>query len=316
MMICYKESLQNLEKFSGAGTKKISQFINNIERIGRMIGANEEILYSMCTAKLDGEAQRWYEDNSSSTGWNDLKRALVERFSPIDSSSQIFEKLKERKQQPEESVTSYYDAVIQLCREYDPTMSQKLMISWLENGIKDSLKIEIKRQLRSLSETDKTTQAFLKIAKAEQELQQENLAEPESTPFYMPYIKNTVSTTLQSTHDRPHNSPLMRPTDSHSKDPFFRPTTTYYQSQQLPNTRASAHRPRQSTHQPRFPPTKLEKSEATSNRTLKALNHYDPCLICKRTNHRTIDCYHKKPNGCFKCGQSEHRVRDCPEVFQ
>ncbi len=44
------------------------------------------------------------------------------------------------------------------------------MISWLENGIKDSLKIPIKRQMKLLSETARTTQAFFKIVKDEQEL--------------------------------------------------------------------------------------------------------------------------------------------------
>jgi hypothetical protein len=107
--------------------------------------------------------------------------------------------LKERKQKADETITSYYDAIIKLCHEYDSSMSQKMMISWLENGIKDSLKIQIKRQMKLLSEAARTTQAFLKIAKDEQELQEENLPEPEPTPSSMPYFANTVSTTLQQT---------------------------------------------------------------------------------------------------------------------
>ncbi|CAF1345253.1 unnamed protein product, partial [Didymodactylos carnosus] len=99
LMVCYKESLQNLAKFTGEGTKQISQFINNIERIGKMIEAKDEVLYCMCTAKLNGEAQRWYEDNTSLTEWNVLKEALFERFEPTESLSKIFEQLKERKQQ-------------------------------------------------------------------------------------------------------------------------------------------------------------------------------------------------------------------------
>ncbi|CAF3897259.1 unnamed protein product, partial [Rotaria sp. Silwood1] len=174
MMICYRECLSNLEKFNGDEEKKISQFLKNIERIGKMIEANDNILYCMCTAKLDGEAKRWYENNMSLTQWEELKLALLERFTTSDSSSKIFEQLKERKQKPDETITSYYDAIIKLCHEYDPSMSQKMIISWLENGIKDSLKIQIKRQMKLLSESARTTQAFLKIAKDEQELQEEN----------------------------------------------------------------------------------------------------------------------------------------------
>ena len=161
------------------------QFINNIERIGRMINANDDILYYMCTAKIDGEAKRWYENNLALTQWDDLKPALLERFTTSDSSSKIFESLKERKQKFDETITSYYEAVIKLCREYDSSMSQKMMISWLQNGIKDSLKTQIKRQMKLLSESARTTKAFLKIAKIEQELQEEDFyAQKTSTTLF------------------------------------------------------------------------------------------------------------------------------------
>ncbi|CAF3534887.1 unnamed protein product [Rotaria socialis] len=156
IMICYRECLLNLKKFNGGEEYKILQFINSIEKIGKMIDANDDILYCMCMAKLDGEAN-------------------VERFTTSDSSSQIFEQLKERKQKPDETVTSYYDAIIKLCHKYDTSMSQRMMISWLENGVKNSLRIQIKRQMKSLSESARTTQAFLKIAK------DENIPEPQAT---------------------------------------------------------------------------------------------------------------------------------------
>ncbi|CAF1521643.1 unnamed protein product, partial [Rotaria sordida] len=38
-----------------------------------------------------------------------------------------------------------------------------------------------------------------------------------------------------------------------------------------------------------------------------------PCDVCQRINHRTIDCYYKKLYGYFKCGQSNHHIRDCPQ---
>jgi hypothetical protein len=78
MMICYRERLSNLEKFNGGEEQKVLQFINNIERIGKMINANDDVLHCMCTAKLDGEARRWYENNTSLTQWENLKSALLE----------------------------------------------------------------------------------------------------------------------------------------------------------------------------------------------------------------------------------------------
>ncbi|CAF1447345.1 unnamed protein product, partial [Rotaria sordida] len=128
VMICYRECLSNLEKFNGIGEQKAVQFINNIERIGKMIDANNNILCCMCTAKLDGEAKPWYENNMALTQWKNLKSAFLERFTTADASSRIFEQLKECKQKPDEIVTSYYDAIIKLCHEYDTNMSEKMMI--------------------------------------------------------------------------------------------------------------------------------------------------------------------------------------------
>ena len=123
MMICYRECLSNLEKFDGGEEKKIQQFLSNIERIGRMIDVNEAVLHCMCTAKLDGEAKRWYENNMFLTQWETLKSVLLERFTQSDSSWKVFEQLKDRKQKPDETITSYCDDIIKLCREYDSTMS-------------------------------------------------------------------------------------------------------------------------------------------------------------------------------------------------
>ena len=58
MMIYYREYLASLEKFNGSEEHKTTQFINNVERIGKVIDANDDIFYCMCTAKLDREAKR------------------------------------------------------------------------------------------------------------------------------------------------------------------------------------------------------------------------------------------------------------------
>ncbi|CAF3422141.1 unnamed protein product [Rotaria socialis] len=76
-----------------------------------------------------------------------------------------------------------------------------MMISWLENGIKNALKIQIKQQMKFLSESARTTQAVLEIAKDEQELLDENVPEHETTAPYVPYFANTVSTKKGITND-------------------------------------------------------------------------------------------------------------------
>ncbi|CAF1447027.1 unnamed protein product, partial [Rotaria sordida] len=243
MIICYRECLSNLEKFNGGEEQKILQFFNNIERIGRMIDATDVILHCMCTAKLDGEAKRWYEDNMTLTQWENLKSALLERFTTSDSSSKIFEQLKERKQKSDETITSYYDAVIKLCREYDSSMSQKMMISWLQNGIKDSLKTQIERQMKLLPESARTTQAFLKIAKDEQEFQDEDSFEKEPVQPYLPYITNTISTTSQQTRNNSEK------TSTSTYSPTHEHNSKYTSSSNIPTSNSTIRNPISRTRQ-------------------------------------------------------------------
>jgi hypothetical protein len=321
MMICYRECLSNLEKFNGGEDQKILRFINNIERVGKIIEANDSLLHCMCTAKLDGEAKRWYENNLSLTQWENLKSALLERFTTSDPSSKIFEQLKERKQKPEETITSYYDAIIKLCHEYDPSMSQKMMISWLENGVKDSLKLHIKRQMKSLPETARTTQAFLKIAKDEQELQEVVVPTSDTTTSYVPYFSNTVSTTLHETENthpntRKHPHPLRTTTSAHQQQGKFnvQQRTTSRTRSSLPQQNSFTFKPNTSTSR-RNTQYIQSQNYTSSNSPNVGTRQFKPCSICKRNNHRTSDCYYKKPNGCYKCGQSDHHIRDCPQVF-
>lgn len=302
MMVCYRECLSNLEKFNDNEERKILQFINSLERIGKMINANDNILHCMCTAKLDGEAKRWYENNTSLTEWTSLKSALLERFTQSDSSSRAFEQLKERKQKSDETITSYYDDIIKLCRDYDPSMSHRMKVSWLENGIKDSLKIPIKRQMKLLAEEERTIQAFLKIAKDEQELQHNSSPDTETTSAHIPYFTNAVSTTQppaenstsRSTTTAKYHWDRSNQRSRLQRSPTYQPTTA--------NRSYEPHRHR---------PQHTNSSYGSRRNTRK----FTPCIICQRENHRTIDCHQKQSNGCYKCGQSDHRIRDCPEVF-
>ena len=77
--------------------------------------------------------------------------------------------------------------------------------------------------------------------------------------------------------------------------------------------RTSTNPPRRQTQQPRTPP----KDTTPSSTTTRTYNQTSNCKVCNRTNHRTIDCYYKRRNGCYNCGRN-HAVRDCtmPPNFQ
>ncbi|CAF1021091.1 unnamed protein product [Rotaria magnacalcarata] len=206
-------------------------------------------------------------------------------------------------------------------------MSQKMMISWLENGVKDVLKIQIKRQMKSLSESARTTHAFLKISKDEQELQEENVPKPYTTSPYVPYFTNTVSTTLKQT-DNMHSNSLnhsypSQATTSHESNNLYRQQKEHLNIRQRSPSRIRYTPSQQRSfnfkspsltsrrHMQHIPSENATSIKPSTIRT----RQYDPCSICRRKNHRTIDCHHRKTFGCFKCRQPDHRIRDCPQVF-
>jgi hypothetical protein len=70
-----------------------------------------------------------------------------------------FEQLKWYKQTVNQSITQYYDKIIELCIRVDPAMSDSLKLKYLMACIKESLKIHVALH------DPKTTDAFLLFAR-------------------------------------------------------------------------------------------------------------------------------------------------------
>lgn len=274
-------ALKEIQKFTGESDEKVSQFITAIEHIGSFTKLNDSALHALATIKLGGAAFNWYDNNKEGlTTWSSLRTHLLQRFQPSKSIAKT--QLKTRTQQPGEALASFYDAIIDLCKQVDTQMPLYLIVDYLQDGVRDDLKIHIKRRLRTL-DTEITPAVFLKIARDEEELQKEVLSSSNVTSLPQPYF----STVVAATRTPPTTSKNQSVAPHRSMNRGF-PTVT-------------------------SPP---QTGRSIFRNTLMSQPHYRPCLICNRSNHRTIDCYHKYPSGCFKCGGINHSIRDCPQVFQ
>ena len=273
-------ALKELQKFTGDPTQRVTHFINAIEQLRFFSPLTDAMLHSIATLKLGGSAFNWYDNNKDSlNSWSLLKTNLLARFKPSLSAAKT--QLKDRRQQPGESLLVYYDDVIDLCKQVDADMPLHMIVDYLQDGVRDELKIHIKRRMKTLTDTPSPAQ-FLTIARDEDELQQElshqqspiiNTAQP-----YFAHI--TAATSTSNTRTNYSNNGL-----SYAN-----------QSSQLTHT--------------------LKPSSSATSRSATSQNLFRPCLICNRSNHRTINCYYKQPSGCFKCGASDHVVHKCPQVFQ
>jgi hypothetical protein len=297
-----KESHRNLPQFTGDLSQDVDEYIKKIEGIGALTKEPEEVLHVLLKEKFSGHAERWYKDNEETLNtWSRLQLGIRERFKQPFMTQTLFATLDQRKQEPHETVSTYYDHVCRLCRRVDPDMSNKMIVHFLHKGIRDDMRTNIARAL--LTEKEQTPETFLKIARIEEQLDQATKQEETSKPYFPRHgLYHSTTSVVNLPTFQPHSNPRTSQLSSSITQPVF------HQQQPL--------RPR-STYSPRQPHMHTRSAGDFQQRTTQQQQHLQrtSCLVCGRYNHRTIDCFHRKPTGCFKCGQTSHRVGACPQVF-
>lgn len=84
-------------------------------------------------------------------------------------------------------------------------------------------------------------------------------------------------------------------------EPIF-PTATINTRPMRPNYDKDGRRPKERNRNDRSRQNQAKKDQRKGK-----------CLVCNRQNHSTNQCRYKKESGCYKCGQSDHQIRNCPE---
>ena len=160
-------------------------------------------------------------------------------------------------------------------------MPLHMIDDYLHDGICNDLKIYVKRRLETLND-EPTPAIFLKIARDEEELLNEILCE----------IPQSIIP--------PH--------------PQFAHITAITEKQQMSSENSLHSKIPKSTHSNDY--THILNRSRTYHPHSTQPNQFYPCLICQRSNHRAIDYYHKQSRGCYKCGNYNHNIYACPQVFQ
>ncbi|CAF5113389.1 unnamed protein product, partial [Rotaria magnacalcarata] len=116
---------------------------------------------------LTQAAGLWFDNNEHTfKKWSDFEIQFRNRYASTTIIHQKFNKLKQRTQLPDESVSGYIDDVINLCREIDSSMSDSIIIQHLMSGINPEFRKEISRHESGMNSLNE----FLKYAKIEQDL--------------------------------------------------------------------------------------------------------------------------------------------------
>ena len=310
-----KARFDDLPNFSGHPSEDVERFLKSIKNITKANDEsdNPEVL-EIIRGKLTQSAGIWFDNNESTfTKWSDFETAFRNRYFPTTLNHQNFDKLKQRKQQPDETVTSYFDDVVKLCRDIDPDMSEKIIIHHLMSGLNPDFKKELSRRESSMN----TLSEFLKHAKIEEDLydtfeKSRNLSLHSQQPYFnydrsaFSFLTTRVQKPTQHSHKlKPDNRLSHLARSQRSRHPRNSPPDF------TPHAVTTNRKPIfKYTPQSLFDKTQIHKQPTSSHK-------FSHCKVCSRTNHRTIDCFYKRTAGCFNCGQN-HNVRDCtlPPNFQ
>ncbi|CAF1162717.1 unnamed protein product [Didymodactylos carnosus] len=285
-----------LANFSGEPEgSTVEQFLKNLKSItAENDKTKDEERLQVVRGKLVKTAAKWFDDNQElfDNQWNKFESAFRNRFSSSIQSQNKFEKLLQRRQQQNESVITYYDEKVSLCRECDSAMDDKVIIQHLLSGIRPDIAKEVLRFDPPVDTLDK----FWKVAKKEEDLNEtyDKLANLNLHHQHQPWFALNSETSSFTTQQQ--RSPVYQhPNHSARKSASF--ITSYKDNYTYPNKDFSLNHGRFSSknQQPR-----------------SSLLQFYPCKVCGKTNHRTVECKHRYSSGCFNCGEN-HAVRECRE---
>jgi hypothetical protein len=71
--------------------------------------------------------------------WSKLQLVIRELFKHSFVLQTFFVTLDQRKQEPHETVSTYYDNICRLYRRVDPHMSNKMIVYFLHKGVQDDM---------------------------------------------------------------------------------------------------------------------------------------------------------------------------------
>ncbi|CAF4927194.1 unnamed protein product, partial [Rotaria socialis] len=202
----------------------VHDWLDKLEQRFVMVKWSDEQKLQYISIHLQDDAQRWWTQASNVIKtWSSFTEAVTHAFGSTKAQQLAFEQLKWYKQTINQSITQYYDTIMELCKKVDAAMPDSLKLKYLMTGIKDSLKLHVALQ------DPKTTDVFLLIARkvedtlslttSTNEIHQDHLtinAVAQSKPLTRPFIqqqsfRNFPQHTFQQTSRQPY-----RPNYSHT----------------------------------------------------------------------------------------------------
>lgn len=128
-------------KFSGDEDANVFEFLREVEACKKVNKWSDETTVKQFAKSLSGRALKYLTeeilnpDIEENPSWDRLKKSFQEKFTK--QSSTLQQKLLSAVQKENESPTEFARRVIDLCKQVDQQMSEKLKIEYVIRGLKD-----------------------------------------------------------------------------------------------------------------------------------------------------------------------------------
>ncbi|CAF1594988.1 unnamed protein product [Adineta steineri] len=291
-----KEAMKKIMEFSGESNElDIDEWLTDLTNLFGLMKLKDETKILETMGKLTGSALRWYQENLGSfTKWEDAEKALRDRFKEFTSYSQLMQDFIQIQQEENQSVTSFYEHVMRKYKKAKQYITEQQVITVLQTGVKNSMKEYLIRNEKNINDPEE----WLQYAREEEHIQKRIQQQRSNMGL-------ETTTTTQPFFDPVMSVRTFQPTSSNNQSSNRYTSTTKYHHKQYNRPENNGTYSTQNNNQD----VRTTRKNDWNNTTSKP----NPCLICNRTNHPTIKCYYKKEKGCYKCGQSDHRIYDCPQ---
>ncbi|CAF1610950.1 unnamed protein product, partial [Adineta ricciae] len=275
-----QEAMKKINEFSGESDESdIDEWLYDLTNLFSLMKLQDETKVLMAMGKLTGSALRWYQENLTLfDGWKEAEDALHNRFQTSASIGQLIQEFFQLRQEEEQSVTSFYDTVMRKYRQIGKSITENQIITVLQAGVKRSLKEHLFRNEVNMSRPDE----WLIWARDEERVQRriQQRITPPRAETRTPYFEPTLSTA--AIQQKPSANP---PSDNHTRRPYHRYQNRTYMGG---NTRAYQYDSRNQND------NQHQRQQTNSTQVARKPR---PCLVCNRTNHSTMECFHKKKDG-------------------